>query len=189
MPPKKASSSTAIYLVVIDNDVDSVHASIESANARSTDAKDEGKDNVRVEEQQLIGGTISIDVKGRFAAKPAAKAKAIKDEQDVKEEEEPAPQKANTAAKKTKTPAEQRSINASKPTKAADEDLPDNVKALLKGHGTQLEGLRIVVTGVPPTLGRKNAEKLVERYSGILTKSLSKNTHYAVVGNDAGPTK
>lgn len=55
--------------------------------------------------------------------------------------------------------------------------------------GNALDGMMIVVTGVPPTLGRKNAEKLVMNYGGKLTKSLSKNTTLVVVGNDAGPTK
>ena len=32
-------------------------------------------------------------------------------------------------------------------------------------------------------------EKLVQGYGGKLTKSLSKNTDYVVVGNDAGPNK
>lgn len=40
-----------------------------------------------------------------------------------------------------------------------------------------------------PSLGRKNAEKLVVNFGGKLTKSLSKNTSLVVVGNDAGPTK
>jgi hypothetical protein len=38
-------------------------------------------------------------------------------------------------------------------------------------------------------LGRKSAEKLVTAYGGKLSKSLSKNTSYDMVGNDAGPKK
>ena len=67
--------------------------------------------------------------------------------------------------------------------------LPDNIKELLSGSGSVLSGYTVVVTGIPPTIGRKNAEKLVEAYGGKLTKSLSKNTGYVVVANDAGPKK
>jgi BRCT domain type II-containing protein len=68
-------------------------------------------------------------------------------------------------------------------------DLPDNVKALLAGSGSALKGKTVVVTGVPPTIGRKTAETLVQQYGGKLTKSLSKNTNYVVIGGDAGPKK
>ena len=46
-----------------------------------------------------------------------------------------------------------------------------------------------VVTGVPPTLQRKHAEQLVMNYGGKLVKSVSKNTSFVVLGNDAGPKK
>ena len=179
MPPKKAAAtSTSVYIVLTGTSIDSVHASVESANERVSTAKEEGKDSVKIEVQKLIGGSISVEPVVE-ETKPA-KTKVSKSE---------AP-KANTAAKKTKTPAEQRAANADKPKGAgSDADLPDDVKALLAGEGAALDGLRIVVTGVPPTLGRKNAEKLVTNYGGNLTKSLSKNTSFVVVGNDAGPTK
>lgn len=60
---------------------------------------------------------------------------------------------------------------------------------LLAGSGTALKGMNVVVTGVPPTLSRKQTEQLVENHGGHLTKSLSKNTGLVVVGNDAGPNK
>jgi len=185
MPPKKTARSSSVYLVVIGNVIDSVHASFETANSRSTEAKDKGKDNVRVEIQQLVGGTVTLEP--AVEKEIPARVKVIKTESV-----DDAP-KAITAEKKTKVtkpPAEQRVANASKPkgTKG-DEDLPDNVKALLKANGDVLNGFAIVVTGVPPVLGRKNAEKLVQLYGGKLTKSLSKNTSFVVVGNDAGPTK
>ena len=73
--------------------------------------------------------------------------------------------------------------------RSSDADLPDNTKALLAGSGDVLSGKSIVVTGVPPTLQRKNAEKLVTNYGGKLVKSISKNTSFVVLGNDAGPKK
>ncbi len=55
---------------------------------------------------------------------------------------------------KTKSAAEQRAANALKPKVAkGDENLPDNVKELLRGNRDTLEGLKIVVTGVPPKIG------------------------------------
>jgi NAD-dependent DNA ligase len=186
MPPKKvtkaAAASSSVYIVVDSTGIDSVHASIASANNRVTEAKDDGKSGVKVETQELVGGSVEAAAVEEKKAAPKAKAKAPK----VEETEAP---KANTAAKKTKPAAEQRSENAKKPVKPADSNLPEHLKALLAGTGKILEGKQFVVTGVPPTLGRKNAETLVQAYGGKLLKSLSKKTDFVVVGNDAGPKK
>ncbi len=60
MAPKKANTSPYLYLVVTSTGVDSVHASIESADARATAAKSEGRDAVKVEVQQLVGGDVVV---------------------------------------------------------------------------------------------------------------------------------
>ncbi len=181
MPPKKSTAiCSLIYIVLVSGSIDSVYASVEPANERVSIAKAAGKDNVKIEVQTLVGGSISIDPVINEKEKRPSKAKIVKSESP----------EATTTLKKTKTPAEQRAANAGKSTdRGVDTDLPDNVKALLASQGAALDGLRIVVTGVPPTLGRKNAEKLVINYGGSLTRSLSKNTSFVVVGNDAGPTK
>ncbi|EHK96576.1 BRCT [Glarea lozoyensis ATCC 20868] len=186
MPPKKATkaaaASSSIYIVTDSTGIDSVHASVASANNRVSEAKEEGKSSVKVEVQELVGGTVEAAPVEEKKAAPKSKAKA------VKTEETDAP-KANTAAKKTKPAAEQRAENSKKPAKPADSNLPENIKALLAGSGSTLDGKNVVVTGVPPTLGRKNAEALVQAYGAKLLKSLSKKTDFVVVGNDAGPTK
>jgi NAD-dependent DNA ligase len=184
MPPKAkpAAASSHVYVVTHNGSVDSVYASATSANERAAAMKSEEGEvgSIKVELHELNGGSVQTSIAAEEKAAPKAKG--------PKKEEAEAP-KANAVAKKTKTPAEQRAVNAEKPDKAADSDLPDNVKKLLAGSGGALSGFTIVVTGVPPTLGRKNVEKLVTSYGGKLTKSLSKNTNYVVVGNDAGPKK
>jgi len=122
MPPKAKATSSHVYVVVSDSSVDSVHASVESANERVSEAKEAGSSGVKVELQELVGGSVQVDEK-KAAAKPKAK---------------------------TKSPAEQRAANASKSTKTDDDDLPDNVKALLNSSSDKLAGLIMVVTGVPP---------------------------------------
>lgn len=188
MPPKKAANASAssLFIVLLGTSIDSVHASLESANERVAAAKSEGNGAPKIEVQTLVGGSISVDPV--VEKKPAkAKAKAIKKED---KEDSEGGQAKSVAPKKTKTPAEQRAANATKPKGAIDEsELPDNYKALLGGMGTALKGLSICVTGVPPTLGRKNTEKLVVNYGGKVASSLSSKTSYVVVGNDAGPTK
>lgn len=185
MPPKAkpAVASSHVYVVTHNNGVDSVYASATSANERAAAMKaEEGPEgSIKVELHDLKGGSVQTTTAVEDK-KAAPKDRAPK----IAEAEAP---KTNTAAKKTKTPAEQRAANAEKPDKASDSDLPDNVKKLLANAGDTLSGLTVVVTGVPPTLGRKNAENLVTAYGGKLTKSLSKNTSYVVVGNDAGPKK
>ncbi len=179
MPPKKANSATsaAVYIVLSGTYVDSVHASLESATSRVSAAKDEGRNSLKIEVQTLVGGSIAVDPVAE--EKKPTKGKAMKKEE-----------KEIVAPKKTKTPAEQRAANAAKPKGAVDDsELPDNYKTLLGGMGSALDGLSICVTGVPPTLGRKNAEKLVVNYGGKVASSLSRKTSYVVVGNDAGPTK
>jgi NAD-dependent DNA ligase len=189
MPPKAkpvavaVAVSSNVYVVTHNNSVDSVYASPTSANERVTTMKaEEGVTGlIKVELHELKGGSVQ-------ASAAIEDKKLAPNDKAPKTAEAEAP-KTNTAAKKTKTPAEQRAVNAEKPDKATDADLPENVKKLLAGSGDTLSGLTVVVTGVPPTLGRKNAEKLVTSYGGKLTKSLSKNTNYVVVGNDAGPKK
>ncbi|KAH6683847.1 putative replication factor C subunit 1 [Halenospora varia] len=174
-----------VYLVTVQGNVDSVHASTKSASGRASELKSNGQSGVKVELQELIGGSVVLE-DTKPASKPKTKTKAIKTE-DAEEADTP---KANATAKKTKPVAEQRAANALKPKgRAEDEALPDNMRTLLTSSGDALSGQIVVVTGVPPVLGRKNAEKLVEAYGAKLSKSLSKKTNYVVVGNDAGPKK
>ena len=135
MPPKAKPATSHVYVVVSASNIDSVHASLESANERVAEAKSEGSSGVKVEVQELRGGSVQVDEK-----KPAAKPKAKAPKND--ENEPPKP--------KTKTLAEQRAANAAKGTKSADEDLPENVKDLLANPGDALSGFIVVVTGVPP---------------------------------------
>jgi hypothetical protein len=186
MAKSKATPTPDVYVVFNGTTFDSVHASIYSANARSAIVKAESKEG-RVEVHQILGGTVNIEAeaeapKATTPPKESAPKAAPKKGKATKVEPEAAP------AKKTQTLAEQRAANTGG-SKAEDEELPENMKALLAGSGSQLSGLTVVVTGVPPTLGRKNADKLVENYGGKLGKSLSKNTDYVVLGNKAGPKK
>jgi DNA ligase (NAD+) len=48
------------------------------------------------------------------------------------------------------------------------------------------KGLTVVITGTLPTLSRKQATELVERAGGRVTGSVTRNTDYLVVGEDAG---
>lgn len=50
----------------------------------------------------------------------------------------------------------------------------------------ELEGLTIVVTGTLPTLGRKEAQQLIESHGGRCTGSVSKKTDYLLAGEAAG---
>lgn len=185
--------------MVTHNDaVDSIYDSSDLANERAAALKPNAEDSgsIKVEYHEVKSGSVKaapVETKQpapKSKAKAKATSKALKAEESEEEDEDAkAAPKANTAVKKTKSPEEQRADNAKKPGKAADSDLSDNVKALLAGSGDIFSGMTVVVTGVPPTLGRKNAEKLVEAYGAKLGKSISKNTRYVVVGNDAGPKK
>ena len=50
----------------------------------------------------------------------------------------------------------------------------------------KLEGLTIVVTGTLPTLGRKEAQELIEKNGGKCTGSVSKKTSLLLAGESAG---
>jgi len=97
---------------------------------------------------------------------------------------------------KAKPPAKTRAAPKAKASKAAADDgeksdLATRIAELLEESGDSLDGLTIVVTGVPtdPHVTRKQIDELVEGYGGHLTKSLSKNTSFVVLGANAGPTK
>ena len=49
-----------------------------------------------------------------------------------------------------------------------------------------LAGLTVVVTGTLPTLSRRDAENLIEQNGGKAAGSVSKNTAFVVVGENAG---
>ncbi len=52
--------------------------------------------------------------------------------------------------------------------------------------GGPLEGLTFVLTGALPTLSREQATAMIEAAGGKVTGSVSRKTHYVVVGTEAG---
>lgn len=57
----------------------------------------------------------------------------------------------------------------------------------VKSHGgTSLQGLTFVITGTLPSLSREEAANLIRTHGGKVTGSISKNTDYLVVGEEAG---
>ncbi|MBQ1632051.1 MAG: NAD-dependent DNA ligase LigA, partial [Clostridia bacterium] len=49
-----------------------------------------------------------------------------------------------------------------------------------------LAGMTVVITGTLPSLSRRDAESLVEQHGGKAAGSVSKNTSFVVVGENAG---
>ena len=49
-----------------------------------------------------------------------------------------------------------------------------------------LTGKAVVVTGTLPSLGRKEAAELIEKYGGKVSGSVSKKTDYVLAGENAG---
>ncbi|XP_049763833.1 replication factor C subunit 1 [Schistocerca cancellata] len=62
-------------------------------------------------------------------------------------------------------------------------------KVIPEGSPNCLEGLVFVITGVLDSLDRDEATELIKKYGGRVTSSLSRNTSYLLVGEDAGPSK
>jgi DNA ligase (NAD+) len=59
-------------------------------------------------------------------------------------------------------------------------------KGPAKAKSSSLEGLVFVITGTLPTLSRDEAADLIRMNGGKVTGSVSKNTDYLVVGDEAG---
>jgi DNA ligase (NAD+) len=57
---------------------------------------------------------------------------------------------------------------------------------VLSAEASVLNGMTFVITGTLPTLSRQQAKALIEQYGGKVTDSVSKNTSYLVVGENAG---
>ena len=55
-----------------------------------------------------------------------------------------------------------------------------------EGASDKLSGLTFVITGTLPTLGRKEAQELIELNGGKCSGSVSKKTNYLVAGEAAG---
>uniref|UniRef100_T1JCV7 Replication factor C subunit 1 n=1 Tax=Strigamia maritima TaxID=126957 RepID=T1JCV7_STRMM len=62
-------------------------------------------------------------------------------------------------------------------------------KEIPEGENDCLAGLTFVITGVLSSLEREEAADLIKKYGGKVTQSISKNTSFVVVGDDAGPSK
>ena len=163
--PKNGDS---VFVVIKNGAIQSIHASSESANAAIVEGSD-------IAIHKVVGGSVNIDA--------VEKKPQVKTDDAEKKKTKTSAAKSEPPAKKTNTPAEQRAANFDKPKRGQVEEntLPANVKKLLDGTGGTLSGMAICVTGVPPVMGRKNAEKLVEAYGGKLTKSLSKNAWLSLV--------
>jgi DNA ligase (NAD+) len=55
-----------------------------------------------------------------------------------------------------------------------------------EGASDKLAGLTFVITGTLPTMGRKEAQELIELNGGKCAGSVSKKTNYLVAGEAAG---
>jgi replication factor C subunit 1 len=65
------------------------------------------------------------------------------------------------------------------------------LKYINKGAPGCLRGKSFLITGVLESLERDDCEKLIQKYGGTIIKSVPKKKHldYAIVGEDAGPSK
>jgi DNA ligase (NAD+) len=54
------------------------------------------------------------------------------------------------------------------------------------GGDERFEGKIFVLTGTLPTMKRKEAQLLIEKFGGKVSGSVSKKTNYVVAGEDAG---
>jgi DNA ligase (NAD+) len=62
-----------------------------------------------------------------------------------------------------------------------------NMKGLQKEIvDNRFEGMTFVLTGTLPTLGRKEASDIIEKYGGKVSGSVSKKTTYVLAGEEAG---
>jgi DNA ligase (NAD+) len=60
------------------------------------------------------------------------------------------------------------------------------IKHTKKAQGSKFSGLTFVVTGTLPSLARGEAKELVRKNGGKVVESVSKNTSYALVGDNPG---
>ncbi|KAJ8062263.1 hypothetical protein OCU04_008811 [Sclerotinia nivalis] len=131
---------------------------------------------------------VEVDAPEKANARPRRARSSAKnlvvinsDDEDQESEPEAGPVKKSVTAKKTRPAAGQRST---KGKKKPGTDLPDNVQDLLRGNGTVLSGKIIVISGTPPTLGRKVAEDLVRQYGGKVARIISEKANHVVLGDN-----
>ncbi|XP_047498187.1 replication factor C subunit 1-like [Penaeus chinensis] len=62
-------------------------------------------------------------------------------------------------------------------------------KEIPQGEPDCLQGLVFVLSGVYESLDREEASELIKRHGGKVTTSVSRNTSYLVIGNEAGESK
>lgn len=59
-------------------------------------------------------------------------------------------------------------------------------KSASEGSDMRFEGKTFVLTGTLPTMKRRDAQELIEKFGGKVSSSVSKKTDYVVAGEDAG---
>lgn len=59
-------------------------------------------------------------------------------------------------------------------------------KSASEGGDMRFEGKTFVLTGTLPTMKRRDAQELIEKFGGKVSSSVSKKTDYVVAGEDAG---
>ena len=60
------------------------------------------------------------------------------------------------------------------------------MEAFEEEHGEKFAGLTFVITGTLPTMGRSEAQELIEKNGGKVSGSVSKKTSYVLAGEAAG---
>ncbi|XP_059473115.1 replication factor C subunit 1 [Neocloeon triangulifer] len=158
-------------------------------------------------EEKSLGDKKRCAEKGE-PQKPAKISKLLgKNEDEPKEKN---PKVKEKSKEKTKSPECKAKLSKAEPNDAALEEAWDKrkqhaesyrkflqrkgpahmgEKEIPEGAKNCLQGLTFVVTGVLDSLDREGASELVQKYGGKVTSSVSKNTSYLVVGEDAGPSK
>lgn len=79
--------------------------------------------------------------------------------------------------------SEEKNRDILKRLKAADVNMAAGESVTIE---SSISGKTVVVTGTLPTLGRKEAADLIEKYGGKVSGSVSKKTDYVLAGENAG---
>jgi replication factor C subunit 1 len=130
----------------------------------------------------------------RIMPKPEPKPKPVKQEKVKQEKVAPAPAKASSSASAASAPAKPRASGGGNPNwrgGAGKAPPQQGLKHINKGAPNCLKNKCFLITGVLDSLDREDCEKLIQKYGGTISKSVpkKKKLDYAIIGEDAGPSK
>ncbi|XP_037773561.1 replication factor C subunit 1-like [Penaeus monodon] len=156
------------------------HEDVQSPNEKDKNIIAEKKERISPKKEKITPKKEKGNPSDKEALSVVKKKTPKKSETSESEEVGSTPQPEEK--KKNSKAAYLKFLQRSGPSNPGSKEIPE-------GEPDCLQGLVFVLSGVYESLDREEASELIKRHGGKVTTSVSRNTSYLVLGNEAGESK